>query len=79
MTWEVLRSLDPEPPLGTVVVDQDGLAWVRSPDYGTRFGWGTVIPDAGECRSWVRLAGNHGPVVVVVRGLDLEPETDLTT
>lgn len=65
--FQTLTSSDPEPDIGSIVVDQDSVAWVRTPNYGTRFNWSTLVPDPSkDPRSWVRLAGNHGPVYVIL-------------
>ena len=65
--WMVeLTSSDPEPETyGTLVVDVDGGVWERTDKEGTRFGWSRVDDWNDDPRSWIRLAGNHGPVRLI--------------
>ena len=62
--WVIeLTSADPEPEEhGTLVVDADGAVWERCGKEGTRCGWSRVDDWNDDPRSWIRLAGNHGPV-----------------
>lgn len=58
-----LTSTDEEPPIGTTVHDAKGRTWVR---VAVERGWqmhdddGSPINDDPE--SWIRVAGNYGPV-----------------
>ena len=65
--WMVeLTSSDPEPETyGTLVVDVDGGVWERTDKEGTRFGWSRVDDWNDDPRSWIRLAGNRGPVRLI--------------
>jgi hypothetical protein len=64
----MLRSTDPEPPIGSVVIDIEGHRWERRlPERG----W---FPDNDDdCESWTRVAGNYGPVMLWVLGEDKGP------
>lgn len=65
-----LTAADPEPPAGTVVRDATGCEWYRSDegDYWLRQGrWDLADPE-----SWVKVAGNYGPVTVLEQGGDLD-------
>jgi hypothetical protein len=61
-----LTSSDPEPlALGAVVTDALGIDWVHVPSgYGGAY-W-LPVDDAGtpDPESWVKIAGNYGPVVL---------------
>jgi hypothetical protein len=63
-----LTSTDPEPAYGTVVRDAEGRVWRRGYDDSRRCwapldedGW----PSNDDPESWVRVAGNHGPVEIL--------------
>lgn len=70
-----LTSRDPEPPEGSVVENSDGFRWGRlDGPYGGpgRANWLRVGPDGlidpadgGDAFSWVKVAGNFGPVRLV--------------
>lgn len=65
----VLRAADPEPPAGSVVVDDCGLTWVNDGYRPTCW----VRPDltaegVHDPESWAKVAGNYGPVTVVEWG-----------
>ena len=62
----VLTTADPEPPPGTVVRDATGCEWYRSDEGGywlRRGRWDLADPE-----SWVKIAGNYGPVTVLEWG-----------
>lgn len=61
MTWVVLR--DPEPFVGSVVLDRDGLAWQRAAiEFGDQPWWAASDdPDL----SWAQLDDQHGPLTVI--------------
>jgi hypothetical protein len=61
---QTLTSSDSEPPPGTVVRDDCGQKWERYRD-GT-VAWQPV--EGGDSESWVKVAGNYGPVVVLEWG-----------
>ena len=69
MTGRVLRAVDPEPPVGTVVRDDCGLTWVN--DGHRPCCW--VRPDlvaegVNDPETWTKIAGNYGPVTVLEWG-----------
>jgi hypothetical protein len=57
-----LTAADPEPPAGTCVRDATGECWVHS-DEGDY--WLRVGREYGDPESWVKIAGNYGPVTVL--------------
>ncbi|MCX4232027.1 hypothetical protein [Streptomyces ortus] len=59
----VLTSADPEPPPGTRVLDDCGITWINSGYYPVA--WMPYRGD-GDPESWTKVAGNYGPVRVVV-------------
>lgn len=60
-----LTAADPEPPAGTVVRDATGCEWWRS-DEGDY--WLRQKADYADPESWVKIAGNYGPVTVLEWG-----------
>lgn len=58
----ILTSADPEPPTGTWVLDDCGIAWINSGYYP--IAW--MPCGGGDPESWVKVAGNYGPVTVLV-------------
>lgn len=60
-----LSSSDPQPPTGTVVVDDCGTTWINTGDYPCP--WVPYRRD-GDPESWTKIAGNYGPVTVQRRG-----------
>lgn len=62
---EWLTSADPEPAEGTIVETEWGQRWERSPDWE---GGGWLSDDASDPESWIKVAGNYGPVKVISRG-----------
>lgn len=63
MTWEVQR---PEPPVGTIVIDEDGLAWQRSNEFSAT-PWYAAAADEFD-RSWDALNDDRGPLTVIYEG-----------
>jgi len=65
--YQWLGATDPEPPAGTLVVNESGVHWSRVPWLGP-VGWlraddeGTAV---GDPEMWVTIARDHGPVRVV--------------
>lgn len=62
---------DPEPPPGTVVLDACGTYWERyeeSEVYG-RIRWYPRDHD-GDPETWIKVAGNYGPVTIVADARD---------
>ena len=63
-----LTSTDPEPVEGTVIVDASGRKWVRDDGPYGGPGWRNWVryenPDH-DPESWIRVAGEGGPVVVI--------------
>ena len=55
-----LTSADPEPPVGTVVRTCDGFHWVRIGEF-----WIMRHHANSERETWIKIAGNYGPVTVV--------------
>lgn len=54
-----LNSLDDEPPVGTQVINDEGVIWEHQPEgYWLR-------DDSPDPESWVKIAGNYGPVRVL--------------
>ena len=67
MTNDVtMTSRDPEPPMGTIVRDARGRRWHRFDDETNAW---IQLDDDDDVESWIRVAGNYGPVTVV--GFDL--------
>lgn len=64
MAGRKLTTADPEPPSGTVVRDSCGADWERRD--GDDGWWQTEC--YGDPESWVKIAGNYGPVTVVEWG-----------
>lgn len=68
----VLTANDPMPPLGTSVQDALGRVWTRDlpPDgVDNRNGY-WLLDDGGadsDPESWIKVAGNYGPVTIVDR------------
>jgi hypothetical protein len=62
-----LTSSDPEPPVGTIVCDAFNRAWRRWPEGYWLEERSPVDPD-GDPGSWVKVAGNYGPVTVIAQG-----------
>lgn len=66
-----LSSNDPEPPEGTIVRDSQGKLWSRDDgEYGGpgRANWLFYGADwfaGADPESWIKVAGNYGPVEVV--------------
>ena len=58
-----LTAADPQPPRGTVVRDDCGVTWQR--DYCEGYWLRADSPD-GDPESWAKIAGNYGPVVIIV-------------
>jgi hypothetical protein len=59
---EKLTASDPEPPAGAVVVTAGGSRYVNDgPEYAPA-NWSS---DAGEPETWLKVAGNYGPVRLV--------------
>lgn len=59
----ILTSTDPEPPESTVVRDDCGTLWAND---GYRPAcWTQPGAKAHDPESWVKIAGNYGPVTVV--------------
>jgi hypothetical protein len=59
-----LSSTDPEPPVGSVVVDCEGRRWRRFEE--GRRSWAQVGDDIDDdTESWTRVAGNYGPVLLI--------------
>lgn len=61
-----LTAASPEPPPGTVVLDDCGDRWERSYESG----WLRTGYEDGDPESWVKVAGNYGPVTVIELGDD---------
>lgn len=63
---QVLTSRDPEPPDGTTVRDDCGTTWIRTSDPGSGYAyWFQVDHPDWDTESWVKVAGNYGPVTVL--------------
>jgi hypothetical protein len=66
-----LTSTDPEPPVGSRVVDDCGLVWVN--DGHRPCCWvraDLVAEDMHDPETWRKIAGNYGPVTVLEWGED---------
>jgi hypothetical protein len=75
-TSEVIHAdVPPEPPIGSVVLDREHVAWQAFARNGARR-WvqaGTVLPllsmtPVEGMKPWHRLLVEHGPVTLVYRG-----------
>jgi transcriptional regulator with XRE-family HTH domain len=64
---EILTSADPEPPPGTTVKDRHGNPWSRDDESQGLSSW-TRDDVTGDPESWTKVAGDYGPVTVVVWG-----------
>lgn len=65
-----LTSADPEPPWGTIVCTDGGVKWRRYDEEPGVANWlpEMAAPDYSpnpDPESWVKVAGNYGPVTVV--------------
>lgn len=61
MTEVQLTSSDPEPPIGSQVTDDLGRRWYREVEGY----WLQVEHLDWDPESWVKVAGNYGPVTLV--------------
>lgn len=59
----VLTSADREPGIGTLVLDHCGITWINSGYYP--IAWMPTGGQGGDPESWIKVAGNYGPVKVV--------------
>jgi hypothetical protein len=59
---DILTSVDPEPPVGTLVRDDCGTRWGNVGDYWVPM---DAKGDGWEPESWAKIAGNYGPVTVL--------------
>lgn len=59
-----LTSSDPQPPVGTLVRDDCGREWENSGVYPCAW----ELAGGGDPESWVKVAGNYGPVTVIEWG-----------
>jgi hypothetical protein len=65
MSGEILTARDPEPIVMTLVRDDLGSLWRRWPEgYWLRED-GDGTGGDGDPESWVKVAGNYGPVTVL--------------
>lgn len=64
LAWVVLAP--PEPPVGTVVIDKNGLAWQRG-DVDNEVPWWAADVDEYD-RSWGSLNDERGPLTVIYEG-----------
>lgn len=62
-----LTAADPEPPWGTVVRTDGGVKWRRYDEEPGVANWlPEVVSDySPDPESWVKVAGNYGPVTVI--------------
>lgn len=60
-----LNERDPEPGLGCVVATVDGVEWEHVEGTYGRDYWVRVDDPAGDPESWIKVAGNYGPVRLV--------------
>lgn len=72
-----LTPADPEPPAGTIVESEDGYRWWRDLDHmGSRCNWFTMAqltnPGRHDPESWTKVAGNYGPVRIVLQLGDVD-------
>ncbi len=66
-----LTAKDPEPGLGAVVTDATGADWIHTLS-NNGGGYWLRWPDLdGDPESWVKVAGNYGPVTLEGSGHDL--------
>lgn len=63
MTWEVQR---PEPPVGSVILDKNGLAWQRG-NVDNEVPWWAADAEWDD-QSWDSLNDDHGPLTVIYEG-----------
>ena len=71
---QLLTANDPQPPPDTIVRDDTGVEWQRSGDGGVA-PWEPV--EGGEHESWMKIAGNYGPVLVLEWGDEICPVHDV--
>lgn len=59
-----LSADDPQPPVGTIIVDRLGMRWIHSTQPGPGDGthWLMVDKPVADPEPWARVAGNYGPV-----------------
>lgn len=67
---QTLTSADPEPPPGTTVTDCFGKPWTRDGLWEVPLGCSSWTRDDVEDdpESWIKVAGNYGPVKVIEWG-----------
>lgn len=58
-----LTSADPEPPVGSIVRDAHGVRWEHDGEDPPC--WLPDLPGDHDPESWIKVAGNYGPVVLV--------------
>jgi hypothetical protein len=59
----VLTSADPEPPAGTFVRDHCDVIWASDGCYPTAW---VRVDRRGDPETWTKVAGNYGPVTVLI-------------
>jgi len=62
-----LTSNDPEPPSGSIVRDSMGRRWTRFEDEPRSW---IQLDNDDDTESWIKVAGNYGPVRVLKMGDD---------
>lgn len=65
MVGQRLTATDPEPPVGTLVVDDCGVEWEN--DGYRPCCWirsGRIQQDIHDPETWRKIAGNYGPVTI---------------
>jgi hypothetical protein len=60
------ETFPPEPPVDSIVLDNDGDAWQRKLDSDAPDGWACIVHSSDyEGRDWKDLVQNWGPITVV--------------
>src|SRR6266704_1976466 len=72
MVGRTLTASDPEPPPGTLVRDDCGVEWVN--DGHRPCCWVQPEAEVHDPETWTKVAGNYGPVVVIGRGDEPDPD-----
>lgn len=70
-TLETMRTkaYNDEPPIYSIVMDEDGLAWQRCKSSVWTDGWYFILAatedEVGECVPWAELNLRYGPITVL--------------
>lgn len=64
-----IRAYNNEPPVYSIVMDEDGLAWQRCKSSICTDGWYFILDatdyEIGECVPWKELNLRYGPITIL--------------